>query len=129
MKKKSYFLFIAAAMLLTLFSCTKDKTTGAVVNCTGVSATTNIYNNANANANVSNIINTYCNYAPCHDANTHSGSEDMSSYAGLVTAFKNNNVIGALKGQIELMPKGGPALPDSIILQLQCWQQNGYAGQ
>lgn len=123
MKKNSVFLCVTLALLAGMYSCTKDKTTtGVTVDCTGINDSTNTYTK-----NIGpNITDYYCNYAPCHDAGTASNGINMNGYSNVVAAFKNNNVIGALKGQIELMPKNGPALPDSLIKQLQCWQQNGY---
>ena len=123
MKKKSCFLFIAALALVSLYSCTKDKTTtGPVVNCSGVVSATNTYA-----LNIGpNIVDIYCNYAPCHGGGAAGGGVDMSSYSVVVFAMKNQHVISGLKGQLELMPKGGPALPDSLIKQMECWQANGY---
>ena len=123
MKKKSCFLFIAAIALVTISSCTKDRTTtGVLVDCSGISATTNTYA-----LNIGpNIVDVYCNYAPCHGGGSAGGGVDMSSYSSVVYAMKNQNVIAGMKGQLELMPKGGPALPDSLIRQMECWQQNGF---
>ena len=128
MKKRTGFLILAFVALACLYSCTKDKTsTGPVVDCTGVNAAKNTF----ALNIKNNITDVYCNYAPCHDAGTASGGIDMSTYTGVVNAFKNTTGTGSAvcaisNGGCELMPKGGPALPDSLIKQMKCWQANGY---
>jgi len=44
MKKNSFFLCVAMALLAGMYSCTKDKTTtGPVVDCTGVNQANNTY--------------------------------------------------------------------------------------
>jgi len=124
MKKKSVIIAIAGLALVTLFSCTKDRTHPAVLyNCSSVNAATNTYN-LNINPNITSV---YCAYAPCHGGGSTGGGLDMSTYASTVSAFKTSTVICALKNAgCELMPKGGPALPDSLVLQMECWQQNGF---
>lgn len=124
MKKKSVLIILMAGVLVTLFSCTKDRThAAALYNCTGVNAATNTYN-----LNIyPNITSVYCAYAPCHGGGSAGGGVDMSSYSSTVNAFKNSTVICALKNAgCELMPKASTPLPDSLILQMECWQQNGF---
>jgi hypothetical protein len=123
MKKKSVFLFVAALALVTLFSCTKDRTHPVLIDCSTVNAATNTYN-----LNIyPNITSVYCAYAPCHGGGSAGGGVDMSTYALTVSSFKSSTVICAMKNAgCELMPKGGPALPDSLVLQMECWQQNGF---
>jgi len=124
MKKKTCFSILAFIALVCLYSCTKDRTSKpATVDCTGVNAATNTYN-----LNIyPNITSNYCSYAPCHGGGSTGGGVDMSTYAATVNAFKTSTVICAMKNSgCELMPKGGPALPDSLIKQMECWQANGY---
>ena len=127
MEKKTGLILVLCAMVC-LYSCTKDKTsTAPAVDCTGVNASTNTYTQ-----NIGpNIVDVYCNYSPCHDAGTASQGIDMSNYNGVVNSFKNTTGHGSVvcaitNGGCELMPKGGPALPDSLIKHMKCWQANGY---
>ena len=124
MRKKLYVVLIAFAALVCLYSCTKDKTTTAkAVDCTGVDSATNTYN-----LNIyPNITGLYCAYAPCHGGASAQGGVDLTTYASTVSAFKNLNVICAVTNAgCILMPNGGPALPDSLIQQMKCWQSHGY---
>ena len=124
MKKKSLYLGIAAVALMFLYSCTKDRTkTAAVVNCSSVNATTNTFS-----LNIyPNITFLYCAYAPCHGGGSSQLGVDLSTYASTVDAFKTKNVICSLKNAgCILMPLNSTPLPDSLILQMECWQQNGY---
>ena len=125
---RKYLLPIAAIVFIGMYySCTKDKTAAPIaIDCTGVNPLTNTYN-----SNIGfNIIDNYCSYSSaCHGSGPSNGI-DMSTYAATVNTFKTQNVICAVKGAgCELMPKstsGLPALPDSLILQMQCWAQNGF---
>jgi len=124
MKNKSLFLVLAFVSMIGLYSCTKDKTQiPASVDCTGINPLTNTYN-----LNIyPNITSNYCAIPACHAFGTAGGGVDMSDYATTVNAFKNSTVVCAIKnGGCELMPKGGPALPDSLIKQMECWQANGF---
>ena len=124
MKKKSVYIIVWAFALVFLYSCTKDATKqAALVNCSTVNAVNNTFN-LNINPN---IVSVYCAYSPCHAGGAPGGGIDMSTYAGTVSAFQTKNVICAVKGAgCELMPKNLRALPDSLILQMECWQQNGF---
>ena len=110
--------------LATLYSCTKDRTKLAgTVNCSSVNATTNTWN-LNINPN---IVSLYCAYAPCHGGGSTQLGVDLSTYGSTVSAFETKNVICSLKNAgCILMPNTGTPLPDSLILQMECWQQNGY---
>ena len=124
MEKKTWFVVLAILALVYANSCTKDKTSlPAAVDCTGINAATNTYN-----LNIyPNITSNYCYGSPCHSNGGTGGGVDMSTYAATVNACKTQNVICAMKNAgCELMPKGGPALPDSLIKQMECWQANGY---
>ena len=124
MKKKTVFIITLGLALTTLYSCTKDRTKlAAPVNCSGISATTNTWS-LNVNPN---IISFYCAYAPCHGGGSAQLGVDLSTYASTVNAFETKNVICSVKNAgCILMPNTGGPLPDTLILQLECWQQNGY---
>ena len=123
MKRKLSVLVLSFALLVCLYSCTKDRTAvpPAVV-CTGIIDTDNTYNK-----NIGNILNTYCGYAPCHDATSKQVGIEMDTYESTVAAFQSNNIICAMTNAgCELMPKGGPQLDSISLQQIKCWQVNGY---
>jgi hypothetical protein len=125
MKRKTWFLFIAVVGIACLYSCTKDHTAIPVaVNCTGIVDSVNTYNK-----NISNIMSNYCAYAPCHGGGVAQGGVDLSSYSSTVTAFQSQNVICAVTsttcGGIR-MPDGIRPLDSVTILQMECWQANGF---
>ena len=124
MKKRNGLLLLVFVALTGLYSCTKDKTvTAALIDCSSVNQAANTFNN-NIYPNITDI---YCANGGCHDQATAQKGVDLSTYASTVTAFKNNNVICSIKGAgCLLMPNTGRALADSLILQMECWQQNGY---
>lgn len=59
----------------------------------------------------------------CHSPGNNTGYifTDHASIANQTTA-----IIGAMRGDgYDLMPQGGPALPDSLIQKIRCWVQQG----
>lgn len=59
----------------------------------------------------------------CHAPGNSTGYTftDHASIASQSTA-----IIGAMRGDgYDLMPEGGPALPDSVIQKIRCWVQQG----
>ena len=62
------------------------------------------------------------NCASCHGAGAGT-SPVLSNYAEI--SQNAEAIVNALHGTPELMPQGGPALPDSLIQQFQCWLQQG----
>ncbi len=99
---------------MLLFSCTKDKVAGTIVdsNCTdSVSFSTDVWP----------IIEQNC--TSCHDVGNTTGytltnHTNISSNAAAI--------VGSMKGSgFQLMPQGGDALPDSVIQKVQCWISQG----
>lgn len=66
------------------------------------------------------IIQTHC--ASCHAPGAGS-SPILSSYSEISTHAES--ILSSLKGSPQLMPQGGPALPDSLIQQVHCWILQG----
>lgn len=62
------------------------------------------------------------NCASCHDAGAGT-SPVLSNYSEI--AANGEAILSTLHGTPQLMPQGGPALPDSLIRQFQCWIQQG----
>jgi hypothetical protein len=105
---------IVLISMFTLFSCSKDKVTGDVpypeVQCADT---------VSFNKDVLPIIQNNC--TGCHDNQngfTFTNHSNISlNYAAIV---------GSMKGVgYQLMPLGGPALPDSVIKKVQCWVNQG----
>jgi hypothetical protein len=124
MKIKTCFLLLAFAALACLFSCRKDRTlVPAPVDCTGVIDSVNTFTK-NIYPNITGI---YCAYAPCHGGGTAQFGVDMSTYGSTVTAFQSQNALCAIKGDgCILMPLNMRPLDSLQILQIECWQANGY---
>lgn len=115
--KISFFFFSASCALvfcaLLLFSCSKDKVTPPDTQCN----TTISYTN-----DVLPIIQAKC--IGCHAQGNASGGYNFSSYASI--AANANAILGSLKASgYQLMPIGGPALPDSVIQKIDCWIDQG----
>jgi hypothetical protein len=107
-------LLASLSICMLLFSCTKDKVGGTIVdpNCTdSLSFSTDVWP----------IIEQNC--TSCHDVGNTTGytltnHTNISSNAAAI--------VGSMKGSgFQLMPQGGDALPDSIIQKVQCWISQG----
>ena len=97
----------------TIISCTREKVTPIDPNCTVTISFAN---------DVMPILEAHC--ISCHQQGNTSGGYDLSSYNAI--AANANAVIGSMKANgYQLMPIGGPALPDSTIQKIKCWIQQG----
>lgn len=98
---------------IALFSCTREKVTPIDIQCT----TTVSFSN-----DVLPIIQNKC--IGCHDQGNASGGYDFSSYNSIST--NANAILGSMKATgYQLMPIGGPSLPDSTIQKIKCWIEQG----
>lgn len=66
------------------------------------------------------LIQTHC--ASCHSPGAGS-SPTLSSHADISASA--DLIHSTLRGTPQLMPQGGPALPDSLIHQFNCWILQG----
>jgi hypothetical protein len=114
---KATLLFIAglisfSSCSIALFSCTREKVMPLDVQCSTIS-----YAN-----DVLPIIQANC--ISCHDQGNASGGFDFSSYTSI--SANANAIINSMNASgYQLMPIGGPALPDSTIQKVKCWIQQG----
>lgn len=98
---------------LVLFSCTKEKVTPIDPACTSIISFSN---------DILPIIEANC--VSCHDQGNASGGYNLSTYSKI--SANASAILGSMKGNgYQLMPQGGPALPDSIIMKFSCWIQQG----
>lgn len=71
-------------------------------------------------AQIAPMIDANC--SSCHGAGAGT-SPTLSNHADI--SANADAIIQALLGAPQLMPQGGPALPDSLIQQFQCWMEQG----
>lgn len=107
-------LFITLCSIFLASSCTKEKTPFAQApTCNGTVSFAN---------DVLPIIQQQC--TGCHDAGNASGGYNLSDHATI--AAHANAVLGSMRSSgYQLMPQGGPALPDSTIQLIECWIYQG----
>jgi len=115
---KASLLFIAGLIIfsscsIALFSCTREKVTPKEIQCTSTISFSN---------DVVPIIQANC--INCHDQGNASGGFDFSSYISV--SANANAILNSMKANgYQLMPIGGPALPDSTIQKISCWINQG----
>ncbi|WP_343631071.1 cytochrome c [Fluviicola sp.] len=115
-KTVSIFLAFGSMAVLALFlpsACTKAK---APVPLPEVTCSSTI----SFSAQIAPMIDANC--ASCHGAGAGT-SPTLSNHAEI--SANAEAMIQAMRGTPELMPQGGPALPDSLIQQFQCWMEQG----
>jgi hypothetical protein len=98
---------------IALFSCTREKVTPLAAQCNDTISFSN---------DVMPIIQANC--INCHDQGNASGGFDFSSYTSI--SANANAILNSMKANgYQLMPIGGPALPDSTIQKISCWINQG----
>jgi hypothetical protein len=98
---------------IALFSCTREKVTPTEIQCTTIISFSN---------EVVPIIQANC--ISCHDQGNASGGFDFSSYTSI--SANANAILNSMKANgYQLMPIGGPALPDATIQKVKCWIEQG----
>jgi hypothetical protein len=112
--KINFFLVSLVLNILLTSSCTKDKVGGNVPYPDVICSDTISFVN-----DVLPIIQNNC--SGCHNNSngyTFTNHQNISSnYAA---------IIGSMQGLgYQLMPKGLPAIPDSLIQKIQCWVNQG----
>jgi hypothetical protein len=98
---------------IALFSCTREKVTPVAAQCNDTISFSN---------DIMPILQANC--IGCHDQGNASGGFDFSTYTSV--SANANAIIGSVKASgYQLMPIGGPALPDSTIQKINCWIEQG----
>lgn len=115
-KTRSIFFALGSTAAIALFlpsACTKAKTPPPLpeVICNGT---------VSFSTQIAPMIEENC--AGCHGVGAGT-SPVLSNHAEI--SANADAIIHALRGTPQLMPQGGPALPDSLIQQFQCWLQQG----
>lgn len=124
----NFYLLIVTIVLLGIYSCTKDQTGKPVsVDCAAVDASANTYN-----LRVGTILNNSCGTATgCHDVDNYqsNGNVRFDTYETSKDGFLNKSALCTIKqtSGCVAMPQGAPKLADSLITNIQCWAENGYA--
>ena len=107
-------LLASLSICMLLFSCTKDKVAGTIVdpNCTdSVSFSTVVWP----------IIEQNC--TGCHDVGNTTGYT-LTNHTNI--SSNASAIVGSMKGSgFQFMPQGGVALPDTVIQKVQCWMVQG----
>ena len=107
--------FALSVFTLALFSsCKRDKVlTTFDPNCVDT---------VGFNATVLPMITQYC--TGCHDTGNSTGYT-INNHTNILT--NATAILNAMRGQggMQLMPDGGPALPDSLIQDFNCWINQG----
>jgi len=109
MKSLLFFLII-----LVMFSCDKDKVGGNVpfpdVQCA---------DSVSFSSDILPIIQDNC--TGCHN---NQNGYTLTNHQNISANY--SAIVGSMKGNgFQLMPQGGPALPDSLIQKIQCWVNQG----
>jgi len=113
MKKAYLIFFILALPVLVILSCSKDSGGGGGnTNCTGVTTS--------FSANVSTLINTFCNQPSCHNNGSTNGPGPLTTYAQIFASRSS------IRSQVQagLMPQNTTlttAQKNTII----CWIDSG----
>ena len=115
---KATILFIAGLITfsscsIALFSCTREKVTPVAAQCNDTISFSN---------DIMPILQANC--IGCHDQGNASGGYDFSTYTSV--SANSNAILNSMKANgYQLMPIGGPALPDSTIQKISCWINQG----
>jgi hypothetical protein len=113
MNNSPYFIFICAALVTICLSCSKDKVP--------VLIDPNCADNVSFSQDVWPIISENC--AGCHGVGNSTGYVFTNH---TTVSLNANAIVGSMRNEgFQLMPIGGPALPDSLIQKINCWIQQG----
>ena len=108
-RTKMCFLFSLLAM--SVISCSKDK----------ASLSPNCPDTVSFNAVILPMVQSNC--TGCHGSGNGTGYT-LTNYANI--SSHADAVLGSMRGSgYQLMPQGGPALPDSVIQKVACWINQG----
>jgi hypothetical protein len=108
--KIGFILFVVLGLAMS--SCSKDNTSKYALNA-------NCTDTVSYSQDIVPILENNCN--GCHN----SGAGGYSFTDHTETAANASAILNSLYGTTQLMPLGGPALPDSLIEKVQCWINQG----
>jgi hypothetical protein len=112
--KNSRYSISVAVLIIIISSCTKDKVGGNLPYPELICSDTISFSN-----NILPIIQNNC--TGCHD---NSNGYTFTNHHNIADNYEA--IIGSMQGKgYQLMPQGGPALPDSIVQKIQCWVNQG----
>ena len=107
-------ILIVVGGAISFFSCSKEKVPTTIMD-------PNCIDTVSFNATVLPIIQQNC--VSCHGAGNTTGFV-FSNHVNI--SSQSDAIIGAMQNQgFQLMPKGGPQLPDSTIQTIKCWIAQG----
>jgi len=113
--KLNYILRLIAftSISVLLANCTKDKVTVVIPpNCPDT---------VSFNAEILPLIQNNC--SGCHSSGNGAGYT-LTNYTNISSSA--DAILGSMHGTgYQLMPQGGPALPDSLIQKVACWIYQG----
>ncbi len=89
--------------------------------CTDNSACDSI--NVKYSTTIAPLLSANC--TGCHNASVISGSTQLDTYAGVVSAVNNGQLMGSLIGNLSRMPKYGTALSGCDIGKIRKWISDG----
>lgn len=111
--KSSTCIVAISIYLCVVVSCTKDKVSYV--------APPNCPDTISFNTQVLPIIQSNC--TGCHDVGNGTGYT-LTSHSNISASA--DAILGSMHGNgYQLMPQGGPALPDSLIQKIECWIYQG----
>lgn len=114
MKRLLYVLSLISMLLVQgLSSCAKDKVSIVVPpNCPDT---------ISFNVHILPLIQSNC--TGCHNAGNGTGYT-LTNHSNISASA--DAILGSMHGNgYQLMPQGGPALPDSLIQKVECWIYQG----
>ena len=108
------FILFSLSTVFFMVSCTKEKTPFTETpTCNGTVSFAN---------DVLPVIQQNC--TGCHDVGNAAGGYALSNHANV--SAHASAVLGSMRNSgYQLMPQGGPALPDSTIQLIECWIYQG----
>ncbi len=112
--KSSIYSISILIITIVIISCTKDKVGGDVPFPEVICSDSISFNNE-----VLPIIQNNC--TGCHE---NQNGYTFTNYQNISSSYAA--IIGSMKGTgYQLMPQGGPAIPDSLVQKIQCWVNQG----
>lgn len=119
----------AIIIIISVFSsCTNDKYDKLYPVTAGADPCDTTAKTISYSKDVSNILNSKCSYAGCHDAGSSSGGINLSTYTGTFdAAITKNKLLGSIQhvAGYSPMPIGGNKLPACEIAKITNWINQG----